>query len=144
MQTTAFLNQQSWVIIIALLLFLCMCTSEENGVANEAIVVQWLVQTTSWDFKVVKSDGLVHCSVKNAAVLCKNYRERVAQSWTSPSEVGRRRRRRRREEERKKGNRNRNILAVWWYSGSVLSRCFLTPLGVFLSWKRLKRNSTLL
>ena len=31
-----------------------------------------------------KSDGLVHCSVKNAAVVCENYRERVTQIWTSP------------------------------------------------------------
>ena len=52
-----------------------------------------------------KSDGPVHCSVKNAAVLCENYRERVAQIW--------RRRRRRRK---------KNILAVWWLSGSVLLR----------------------
>jgi len=28
----------------------------------------------------------VHCSVKNAAVLCKNHHERVTQTWTSPSE----------------------------------------------------------
>ena len=33
-----------------------------------------------------KSDGLVHCSVKNAAVLCENNREIVTQSWASPSE----------------------------------------------------------
>ena len=33
-----------------------------------------------------KSDGLVHCSVKNAAVLCENHRERVTQIWTSLSE----------------------------------------------------------
>jgi len=28
---------------------------EENGVANEAIVLQLLVQSASWDFKVVKT-----------------------------------------------------------------------------------------
>ena len=33
-----------------------------------------------------KSDGLVHCSVKNAVVLCENHRERVTQILTSPSE----------------------------------------------------------
>jgi len=31
-----------------------MHTNFENGVANEAIVVQWPVRTASWDFKVVK------------------------------------------------------------------------------------------
>ena len=34
--------------------FVRMCTNFENGVANEPLVVQWTVQTTSWDFKVVK------------------------------------------------------------------------------------------
>ena len=29
--------------------------------------------------KLEKSDGLVHCSVKNAAVLCENHCERVMQ-----------------------------------------------------------------
>ena len=38
------------------------------------------------DFKPGKSDGLVHCSVKNAAVLCENHRERVTQICSSPSE----------------------------------------------------------
>jgi len=32
-----------------------------------------------------KSDGLVHYSVKNAAVLCENHCERVTQIWTSPN-----------------------------------------------------------
>ena len=49
-----------------------------------------------------KSDGLVHCSVKNAAVLCENHRERVTQIWTSPSE----------EEERR----------TFWPSGDFLVR----------------------
>ena len=44
-----------------------------------------------------KSDGLVHCSVENAVVLCENYRERVTQIWTSQSE----------------GEEEKNILAVW-------------------------------
>ena len=33
-----------------------------------------------------KSNGLVHCSVKNAAVLCKNRRERVLQISRSEEE----------------------------------------------------------
>ena len=34
--------------------FMCMCTGEENGIANEAIVLQWPVWSTTQDFKVVK------------------------------------------------------------------------------------------
>ena len=53
---------------------------------------------------VTKSNGLVHCSVNNAAVLCENYRERSTQIWTSPSE----------EEERK----------TFWPSGDFLAQYF--------------------
>ena len=55
MHTTVFLIQQSWMIIASLLSD-CAHTYKffENGVANEAIVLQWLVQTTSSDFKIVK------------------------------------------------------------------------------------------
>jgi len=60
-----------------------MHTSEEkNGVVKEAIVLQWAVRIAWCDFKPRKSDGLVHCSVKNAAVLCENHRETVTQIWT--------------------------------------------------------------
>ena len=59
---------------------------EKNGVIKEAIVLQWAVRIASRAFKPGKSDGLVHCSVKNAAVLCKDHRERVTQIWTSLSE----------------------------------------------------------
>ena len=55
-----------------------------------------------------KSDGLVHCSVKNAAVLCENHRERVTQIWTSPS-----------EEEEEEEERN-----TFWPSGDFLVRYF--------------------
>jgi len=34
--------------------FMHMCTSEENGIANEAIVLQRRVWSALWDFKVVK------------------------------------------------------------------------------------------
>jgi len=57
-----------------------------------------VVRIASRDFKLGKNHGLVHCSVKNAAVLCET----------------------------------KKILAVWWLSGSVLSRCFLAPLDVLL------------
>ena len=60
-----------------------MRTHEKNGITKEAIVLLWAVQTTMWDFK---PDGLVHCSVENAAVWCENHRERVMQIWTSPEE----------------------------------------------------------
>jgi len=39
----------------------------KQGVAKEAIVLQWAVRTASCDFKPVESGGLVHCSVENAA-----------------------------------------------------------------------------
>jgi len=52
---------------------------------------------------LVKSDGLVHFSVKNAGVLCENHRERVTQFWTSPSEEE--------EEERKHFGR---LLTFWF------------------------------
>jgi len=31
-----------------------MHTTEENGITNEAIALQWQVWSISWDFKVVK------------------------------------------------------------------------------------------
>jgi len=65
-----------------------------------------------------KSDGLVHCSVKNAAVLCEKHRE-----GSRKFELAR---------------RKKNILAVWRLSGSVLSRCFLAPLGVLFVMKTLE------
>ena len=34
--------------------------------------------------------------------------------------------------------KKKNILAVWWLSGSVLSRCFLAPLGVFFVMQTLE------
>ena len=36
---------------------------------------------------------------------------------------------------RLKKKKKENILAVWWLSGSVLSQCFLVPLGVFFVMK---------
>ena len=44
--------------------FVCMCTIFENGASNEAIVLQWLVWTASWDFKVVKQCKMLLFSVK--------------------------------------------------------------------------------
>jgi len=36
--------------------------------------------------------------------------------------------------------RKKNILAVWRPSGSVLSRCFVAPLGVFFVTKTLENE----
>ena len=60
-----------------------------------------------------KSNGLVRCSVKNAAVLCENHRERVTKK--------------KKKKKKKKG-----------LSGSVLSRCILAPLGVLFVMKTLE------
>ena len=77
--------------------------------------------TSNWE----KSDGLVHYSVKNAAVLCENHHERVTQIGTSPSEEE--------EEERK----------TFWLSGDFLVQYFrdaffLVPLDVLFIMKTLE------
>jgi len=60
-----------------------------------------------------KSDGLVHYSVKNAAVLCENHHERVTQIRTSLSE----------EEEGEEEEEKEERKTVW-QSGDFLVRCF--------------------
>jgi len=55
-----------------------------------------------------KSNGLVHCSVENVAVLCENHLKK---------------------------KKKEKILAVWRLSGSVLSQCFLVRLGVLFILK---------
>jgi len=57
-----------------------MRTREENGVVMEAIVLLWFEspRVTS-NLEKKRWAALVHYSVKNAAVLCENHRERVAQ-----------------------------------------------------------------
>jgi len=52
---------------ISLLSDLCACIHvKKNGVIKEAIVLQWVVRIALCDLNLKKSDGLVHCSVKNA------------------------------------------------------------------------------
>ena len=80
-----------------------------------------------------KGNGLVHCSVKNVAVSCKNHCESITQIWTSQSEEEEKKKKKKRRRRKKK-----NILAVWRLSGLVLSRCFLAPLGVLFVMKTLK------
>ena len=41
----------------------CFVRMHENGVANETIVVQWVIRTALWGFKVVIKHGFVHCSL---------------------------------------------------------------------------------
>jgi len=73
---------------------------DKNGVTKEAIVLQWAVQNTSWDFKPVKKRWAVAlCSVENATVLCKTI-VKDTQIWTSQSE----------EEERNFGH-----LVTYWF-----------------------------
>ena len=60
-----------------------MRTSEENGIANDAIVRSAWIQAPHETFKLWKSDGAVHYSVLEAAVSCKNHDERI---WPGPSE----------------------------------------------------------
>ena len=73
----------------------------------------------------------MHYSVKNAAVLYENHRERVTQIWTSPSEEEKEEEE---EEERK----------TFWPSGDFLVWCFrdafLAPLGVLFVMKTLKNE----
>jgi len=71
-----------------------------------------------------KSDGLVHCSVKNAAVLCENHCERVTQIWTSPS-----------EEEQEFKEKHFGCLATFWFGTFAM---LLVPLGVLFIMKTLK------
>ena len=59
-------------------LFTCVHV-KKNGVVKEAIIFSEQFESPRVTSILEKSDGLVHCSVKNAAVLCKNHRERVTQ-----------------------------------------------------------------
>ena len=53
----------------------------------------------------------MHCSVKNAVVLCENQCERVTQIWTSPSEEAAAAAEE--EEQQQQQQQQNNILAVW-------------------------------
>ena len=98
---------------ISLLSDLCACIhGKKNGIVKEAIVLQWAVRIASCDFEHGKKRWLVHCLVKNAAVLCENHHERVTQIWTSPSE----------EEEEEEEERK-----TFWPSGDFLVQYFHDP-----------------
>jgi len=90
---------------------------EKNSIVKEAIVLQWAVWITSCvTSNLEKSDGLVHCSVKNAAVLYENHRERVMQIWTSLSEEEKERKKEEEEEEEE--------CKTFWPCGDFLVRYF--------------------
>ena len=67
----------------------------------------------------------MHCSVKNAAVLCKNHRERVTQILTSPSEE---------EEEEEEERKHFGRMATFWFGTFAM---LLAPLGVLFIMKTL-------
>ena len=53
-----------------------MCTREQKNDVKEAIdLISERFESPRLTSNLEKSDGLVHCSVENAAVLCKNHRE---------------------------------------------------------------------
>ena len=100
---------------ISLLSDLCACEHvKKNGAVKEAIVLQWMVRLASCNFKPgKKGDGLVHCSVKNAAVLCENHRERVTRIWTSPSEEEK-------KKKKKKKEKHFGRLVTFWFGTFAL------------------------
>jgi len=53
---------------------------EKNGIAKGAIVLGEQFEPPRETSNLEKSNGLVHCSVEIAAVLCKNHHERVTQT----------------------------------------------------------------
>ena len=89
-----------------------MRTNEENGVADEAIVIEWAVSSASCDFEVMKKrwDRALH-SVKSCCFLCKHRHEGVGSFELAHL-------------------RRKPISAVWQLSGAVLSRRFFATLGV--------------
>ena len=69
-----------------------------------------------------KSDGLVHCSVKNAAILCENHRERVMQIELAHLK-------------KKKKEKHFGRLVTFWFGTFAM---LLASLGVFSVMKTLE------
>jgi len=77
--------------------------------------------SASRDFEAVKSDGVVHCSVQNAAVSCVNHRERFTQYWASLS-----------EERRKKKKKEKHLACFassWFGTFAMFSRTAVSVVG---------------
>ena len=79
----------------------------------------------------------------------RNHCESVTQIWTSPCEEVEEIEEEEEEEveeeeeedeegEEEEEEERKNILAVWWLSGSILLRCFLGPMGVLFIMKTLE------
>ena len=94
---------------------MCIHTSEENGIKNEAIVLQWPVQSTSWDFKVVKKRWAGALLRVKCCCFVQNNHERLTQFSTSPSEEEY-------EEEVEEDDKER----TFWLSGDFLVQYFAT------------------
>jgi len=106
---------------ISLLSDLCACTWRKNGVVKEAIVLQWAVRIASCDFKPGKKQWAGALLSEKCCCFVQKPLQKSHANLTNP--VWRRRR------------RKKNILAVWWLCGSVLSWCLLAPLGVLFVMK---------
>ena len=76
----------------------------------------------------------MHCSVKNAAVLWENHRERVTQIWTSPTEEEKEEEEKEEEEEEEE-EEDFGHLATFWFGTFVM---LLAPLGVLFVTKTLE------
>lgn len=74
---------------VSLLCGLWACTHGKNGIANETTVLQWVVSSALWGFKVVKKQAGALLSLKHCYFMQKpsNYAlYQIMHFWTSPSE----------------------------------------------------------
>ena len=73
-----------------------------------------------------KSDGLVHCSVKNAAVLCENRRERVTQFELA----------RMKKKKKKKKEKHFDRLVIFWFGTFAMP---FSAIGCFFRHENTRR-----
>ena len=89
-EESLFLIQQSCIIITFRCLVVCVHAYawRKNGVAieKEAIALQWVVQTSLWDFKPGKKRRAGALLSGKCCCFVWNHRKRVMQIWTSLSE----------------------------------------------------------
>ena len=130
MHKTIFLIQQSWITICFVAKwFVHMRTSAENGITNEAIVLQWPAWTALWDLKKqwavqFSSFWSCWCTAQCKMLFCAKTIVKESQFWTSPS-----------EEERK--------TLTSWLSGNsqyFYDRCFFALVGMLFFMKALKHE----
>ena len=77
---TIFLFQWSWLVCFVTKCFVHMCTSEENGVVNEGIVLSDWFQVLCETSKLWKSDGCPLFSVRR--------KKRFENKWTEEEDFG--------------------------------------------------------